>query len=56
MKILLVFPALEHGMVSAKDKHSWRSVIAGNPIITLPYLAAITPDKYSVKVPLKVVL
>ena len=50
MKILLVFPALEHGMVSAKDKHSWRSVIAGNPIITLPYLAAITPDKYSVKV------
>ncbi len=49
MKILLVFPALEHGMVSVKDKNSWRSIIAGNPIITLPYLAAITPDKYSVK-------
>jgi len=49
MKILLVFPALEHGMVSAKDKRSWRSIVAGNPIITLPYLAAITPNKYSVE-------
>ena len=50
MKILLVFPALEHGMTTYKDKNSWRKIISGNPIITLPYLAAITPSRHSVKI------
>ena len=50
MKILLVFPAIQHGMTTYRDKHSWRKIISGYPIITLPHLAAITPDKHSVKI------
>jgi len=50
MKILLVFPAIEHGMTTVKDKHSWRRIIAGYPIITLPHLAAITPREHEVKI------
>jgi len=50
MKILLVFPALEHGMITIKDKGSWRRTITGYPIITLPHLAAITPSKHSVEI------
>jgi len=48
MKILLIFPAIEHGMTTSKDKNSWRQIITGYPIITLPHLAAITPDKHEV--------
>lgn len=50
MKILLVFPAIEHGMTTVKDKHSWRRIIAGYPIITLPHVAAITPKEHEVKI------
>ncbi len=50
MKILLVFPAIEHGMTTYRDRHSWRKIISGYPIITLPHLAAITPSKHSVKI------
>ena len=50
MKILLVFPALEHGMITTKDKGSWRRIITGNPIITLPHIAALTPSKHSVEI------
>ena len=50
MKILLIFPIIEHGMITVKDKNSWRKLIAGYPIITLPHLAALTPDKHSVKI------
>ena len=50
MKILLVFPAIQHGMTTVKDKHSWRRIIAGYPIITLPHLAAITPREHEVKI------
>jgi len=50
MKILLVFPAIEHGMTSFRDKHSWRKIISGYPIITLPHLAAITPSKHTVEI------
>ncbi|HEC72462.1 MAG TPA: B12-binding domain-containing radical SAM protein [Thermoplasmatales archaeon] len=50
MKILLVFPAIEHGMTTVEDKHSWRRIIAGYPIITLPHLAAITPREHEVKI------
>lgn len=50
MNILLVFPHIEHGMTTSSDKNSWRSIVAGYPIITLPHLAAITPRKHSVKI------
>jgi radical SAM superfamily enzyme YgiQ (UPF0313 family) len=50
MKILLVFPAIEHGMTTYRDKHSWRKIISGYPIITLPHIAAITPNKHSVSI------
>ena len=50
MKILLVFPRIEHGAATHSDKGSWSSILFGYPIITLPHLAAITPKKYSIKI------
>jgi len=50
MKILLVFPRIQHGIVTHDDKKSWSSIIFGYPIITLPHLAGITPKKYDVKI------
>lgn len=50
MKILLVFPRIEHGASTYKDKGSWSSILYGYPIITLPHIAAITPRKHSVKI------
>jgi len=48
--VLLVFPRIEHGSTTYFEKGSWRSIIFGYPIITLPYLAAITPKKHSVEI------
>ena len=50
MKILLVFPRIEHGATTVKDKGSWTSIVFGYPIITLPHLAAITPKNYEVEI------
>ncbi len=50
MRILLVFPRIEHGASTFRDKDSWVSILFGYPIITLPHLAAITPAKYDVKI------
>lgn len=50
MKILLVFPRIEHGATTYRDKGSWTSIIFGYPIITLPHMAAITPKRYDVKI------
>jgi radical SAM superfamily enzyme YgiQ (UPF0313 family) len=50
MKILLIFPRIEHGVTTIKDKNSWTKIIVGYPIITLPHLAAITPRQHSVKI------
>lgn len=50
MKILLIFPAIEHGVITSKDKNSWRKIITGYPIITLPHIAAITPREHDVKI------
>ena len=33
-----------------RNKGSWTQIIFGYPIITLPHMAAITPDKYDVKI------
>ena len=50
MKILLVFPRLEHGSTTYRDKGSWNQIVFGYPIITLPHIAAITPKKHNVKI------
>jgi radical SAM superfamily enzyme YgiQ (UPF0313 family) len=50
MKILLVFPRIEHGSTTYKDKGSWVLILLGYPIITLPHIAAITPKKHSVEI------
>jgi len=50
MKILLVFPRIEHGATTHSDKGSWSSILFGYPIITLPHLAAITPPHHEIKI------
>lgn len=50
MRILLVFPRIEHGTTTYYDKGSWSSLIFGYPIITLPHLAALTPQPHTVKI------
>ena len=50
MKILLVFPRVEHGQTTIKDKKTWNAFLFGNPIITLPHIASITPREYDVKI------
>ncbi len=49
MKVLLVFPEIRHGSSTYSDPGAWKLVF-GYPIITLPHLAAITPDKHDVKI------
>ena len=50
MKILLIFPEIQHGMTTSRDKKSWRRILAGYPIITLPHIAAITPSNHDIKI------
>jgi len=50
MKIQLIFPKVEHGQTTVKDKGSWNAFIFGNPIITLPHVATITPREHDVKI------
>ncbi|MFH1100758.1 MAG: radical SAM protein [Methanobacteriota archaeon] len=50
MKILLIFPQIEHGVTTYEDKGSWSSILFGYPVITLPHLAALTPRHYDVKI------
>ncbi len=50
MKILLIFPRIEHGAVSYRDKGSQIAVIFGYPAITLPHIAAITPSKHTIQI------
>jgi len=49
MKVLLVFPKIKHGSSTYNDPGAWK-IVFGYPIITLPHIAAITPDKYEVKI------
>lgn len=50
VKILLIFPRIEHGQATYRDRGSWSAVLFGYPPITLPHLAALTPKKHSVKI------
>jgi radical SAM superfamily enzyme YgiQ (UPF0313 family) len=50
MKILLIFPRIEHGTTTFIDKKSWIPVLLGYPIITMPHIAALTPKKHIVEI------
>jgi len=50
MNILLIFPRIEHGLTTYRDKGSWTSILFGYPAITLPHIAAITPKEHSVEI------
>ncbi len=50
MKILFIFPRIEHGVATVFDIKSVSSLLFGYPIITLPYMAAITPEKYDIRI------
>lgn len=50
MKILLIEPRLEHGIVTYRDRLKPISIIYGNPSLTLPMVAAVTPEKHEVRI------
>ena len=50
MKIGLIFPRIEHGTSTYKDKGSWVSILFGYPVITLPHIASLTPKQHEVKI------
>lgn len=50
MEILLIFPRIEHGVTTYKDKKRWAAILLGYPAITLPHLAALTPRKHEVEI------
>jgi len=50
MQILLIEPRLEHGIVTYKQRFSPFSRIYGNPSLTLPMVAAVTPPGYEIKI------
>jgi len=50
MKILLVFPSIEHGVATSKDRGSWAPILFGYPAITLPHLAAVTPKGHEIEI------
>jgi radical SAM superfamily enzyme YgiQ (UPF0313 family) len=50
MKILLIYPRLEHGVTTHKDSSTPFSKLFGNPSLTLPQIAAVTPAKHEVRI------
>ncbi len=50
MKILLIFPAIEHGVSTIEDRGGWFPILFGYPSITLPHLAAITPKEHEIEI------
>lgn len=50
MKILLIEPRLEHGIVTYKQRYNPLSIIYGNPSLTLPMVASVTPKGHTVKI------
>lgn len=50
MKILLIFPGIEHGVTTSKDRGGWAPILFGYPAITLPHLAALVPNNHNVEI------
>jgi len=50
MKILLIFPGIEHGVTTHNERGGWAPILFGYPAITLPHLAALVPKKHEVEI------
>ncbi|RLF64598.1 MAG: B12-binding domain-containing radical SAM protein, partial [Thermoplasmata archaeon] len=50
MKILLIYPKLEHGVTTQRDSKTPFSKPFGNPTLTLPQVAAVTPPEHEVRI------
>ncbi|MCD6468390.1 MAG: B12-binding domain-containing radical SAM protein [Thermoplasmata archaeon] len=50
MRILLVEPRFEHGVITYKERNSPFSKIYTNPSITLPMVAAVTPGNHQIRI------
>ena len=50
MRILLVFPKLEHGVTTYRDRGTPFAVLFGNPSLSLPQVAACTPPGHEVRI------
>jgi len=50
MKILLIYPKLEHGVTTQRDSRTPFSKLFGNPTLTLPQVAAVTPPEHEVRI------
>ncbi len=50
MKILLIFPRLEHGVTTYRDKGSPFAKLFGNPYLSLSQVAACTPPGHEIRI------
>ena len=50
MKILLIEPKIEHGIVTHKHRNNPISKMFGNPSLTLSMVAAATPQEHSIRI------
>jgi len=50
VNILLVYPRSNYGAGVGDRRILWASTVIGSPSITLPHIAAITPDHYQVEI------
>ncbi|MGC9553875.1 MAG: B12-binding domain-containing radical SAM protein [Thermoplasmatota archaeon] len=50
MDILLIYPKLEHGVTTHEDSKTPFSKLFGNPSLTLPQVAAVTPPRHKVRI------
>ena len=50
MKILLIFPKLEHGVTTYKDRGTPFAKLFGNPSLSLPQVAACTPEGHEIRI------
>ena len=50
MRILLIFPRLEHGVTTYKDKGSPFAKLFGNPYLSLSQVAACTPHSHEIRI------
>jgi len=50
MKILLIFPKIEHGVTTYRDRGTVFARLFGNPSLSLPQVAACTPPGHEIRI------
>jgi len=50
MRILLVFPKIEHGVTTYRDRGTPFAKLFGNPSLSLPQVAACTPPGHEIRI------